>query len=131
MECTELHQYPEQCGQEVSRVGVDRRLENLCESLRPEAKSFAIRTYIIRAFGSGLNLARNEIKARATDYIRSGKTKREALDVPEINDTDPLKGQVLGGLPKNRQRSTSKPSRKKFQSGTSTALMGAQGMLTF
>lgn len=95
VECTDLHQYIEQDGKTTSRLGVDRGLERLCEAISCKAKPGTNRRYVISAFGPGLNVERKDIEQRALDYIRSGRMEREALDLPEINETDPAKAEVL------------------------------------
>ena len=95
VECTDLHQYVDQDRKATSRIGVDKGLERLCEAIRFKAEPGVNRRYMISAFGPDLKIERKEIEQRALDYISSGKTEREALDLPEIDETDPAKAEVL------------------------------------
>ncbi len=90
VECTELHQYVAHRDKEKSRVGVDREIERLCENIKAKALAGSNRKYLITAMGPNYGVPSSVIEQRALHYIESGRTEREALDIPEIDEADPV-----------------------------------------
>lgn len=88
VECTDLHEYIASGDKEESRVGVDTVTERLCERIKAKAIPGFNRRYIITALGPRFGVPQSLIEQRAIAYIASGRTELEALDIPEIAETD-------------------------------------------
>jgi hypothetical protein len=79
---TGLFQYVDWDGKEANRKDIEIPLDRLCERLKAHVPANVITGYVI--FGSGPHDAEmRKIEERAVEYIRSGRTGRELLDLPE------------------------------------------------
>ena len=82
VEVTGLFQYVDWDGEEGNRKNIEVPLHRLCERLKAHVPASVITGYLI--FGSGPHDADlRRIEERAAEYIRSGRTGRELLDLPE------------------------------------------------
>jgi hypothetical protein len=81
VEVTSLFQYVDWEGKEGNRKNIEVPLQRLCELLKAHVPK-SVTGYLI--FGSGPHDAdMRAIAERAVDYIRSGRTEPEFLDLPE------------------------------------------------
>lgn len=82
VEVTGLFQYVDWDGEEGNRKNIEVPLQRMCERLKARVPASTTTGYLI--FGSGPHEAdMRNIEQRAVDYIGSGRTGREFLDLPE------------------------------------------------
>jgi hypothetical protein len=89
VEATELHQYLDKEGSEISRPGVEKPLERMCKNIKAKAQVGVNRKYFISTAGPLMTVPLAEIERRAIEYIASGETRRQALDLEPVIETDP------------------------------------------